>query len=464
MARKLIVPLDGSELAEAALPWAAHLARIHGFSVVLARAIRWPVMAASPMGGDYLTPQMYGDILAAERGEATDYLDRVRGRLARDGVAAEAAIREGDAADGILDLAAETDAYAIVMATHGRGGMTRVILGSVAERVLQQATVPVLLVRAGTAQEARQPALDRLLVPLDGSPLAELALELARDLAPTGGTLVLVRVEEPVVRAVGGGATAETVLDEVATQRVADQAEEYLRQLAGSIADGLEVVTEARVGPPADEILEATDAHYAGLLVMSTHGRTGPARWLLGSVADQIVRRFDGPVLLVSARALAARAVGSYSVGDIMTRDLATVRDDESLIVALRKLLRRRVSGLPVVDAAGDLVGVLSERDLLDWQARLVDVLGKQQELTPGAYAEHLEKELVRQVMSRPATTIEVDAPLNAVIRSLRERHVRRLPVTHEGRLVGIVSRADVLKAMASHWQAVRGEGPASER
>jgi CBS domain-containing protein len=266
-------------------------------------------------------------------------------------------------------------------------------------------------------------------------------------------------VEEPVVRAVGSTATLATVLDESATQGLVDRAEEYLRQRAGSIENGLTIVTEARVGTPVDEILAAADAHYAGLIVMSTHGRTGPARWVLGSVADQIVRRFDGPVLLVSTRALAARVVGAYSVGDVMTRDLATVRDDESLLVALRKLLLRQVSGLPVVDAAGELVGVLSEQDLLDWQARLADLVDKQQEVAPAAYAQHLEQESVRQIMSKPATTIDVAEPLSSAIRLFRERRLRRLPVTRDGRLVGIVTRADVLKAMASHWQAVTGEG-----
>jgi CBS domain-containing protein len=80
-------------------------------------------------------------------------------------------------------------------------------------------------------------------------------------------------------------------------------------------------------------------------------------------VADAVVRHADRPVLLVSARALVARALDAWTVGDVMTCDLATLRDDEPLSVAPCKLLRRRVSGAPVVDAEGNLVGILSETE-----------------------------------------------------------------------------------------------------
>jgi len=86
----------------------------------------------------------------------------------------------------------------------------------------------------------------------------------------------------------------------------------------------------------------------------------GVTGWLLGSVADEVVRNGDRPVLLVSARALAARTTGQMSVGDVMTRNVMTLREDEALVVALRKLVRQRASGAPVLDAEGHLVGVLS--------------------------------------------------------------------------------------------------------
>ena len=125
-------------------------------------------------------------------------------------------------------------------------------------------------------------------------------------------------------------------------------------------------------------------------MVMATHGHTGASRVLLGSVADRVVRHAELPIFLVSARALAARAVGPRTVRELMTRDLATLRDDESIGAALRKLLRRRVSGAPVVDAAGKLVGVISEHDLLEWQAaeleRLTRDPGIDLRSSPGAW------------------------------------------------------------------------------
>ena len=96
----------------------------------------------------------------------------------------------------MLDIADETGADLIVMATHGRGGLPRLVLGSFASYVVQHATVPVMLVRPGATGTAPAPAFDHLLVPLDGSMLAEHALEYAAGVAQSGATLVLLRVEE----------------------------------------------------------------------------------------------------------------------------------------------------------------------------------------------------------------------------------------------------------------------------
>ena len=171
-------------------------------------------------------------------------------------------------------------------------------------------------------------------------------------------------------------------------------------------------------------------------------------------MADHVVRRSERPVLLVSARALAARVTGPFAVRDVMTREPATVQEDEPLVAVLRKLLRRGVSGAPVVNAAGELVGVISEHDLLEWQANLVDALARRSTVAPAEYARRLETETARQMMSQPPTTIDEAAPLSAAIRLFRERRLRRLPVTRDGRLVGILSRADVLKAMVSQWES----------
>lgn len=463
MSKPLLVTLDGSALGETVLPWAVYLARARKLSLVLARAVAWPLVLGDGMAGSYLTPEMYDEVLAAERQAATEYLEAVRQRLASEGPDVEIAVRAGEPAEALLDLADELGAYAIAMTTHGRGGLARVVLGSVAERVLQHTTRPILLVRAGTAQPGRDPSLDRILVPLDGSLLAERSLDVARELGTDGTTLMLVRVVAPLRRVTSAVVTAMAV-DEDATRRAVTRADEYLAR----VKRGLDQVqrpsqTRVRLGATnqGDEILAEAREADADLIVMATHGRTGPDRWLLGSVADHVVRRSELPVLLVSARALAARVVGAFTAGDVMTREPATVRDDEPLSVVLRKLLRRRVSGAPVVNAAGDLVGVVSEHDLLGWHARLAETVASAAMPAPAEYARRLDHDTVNRIMSQPPVTIEQSAPLSAAIGIFQQRKLRRLPVMHAGRLVGILSRADVLRAMTTQWESTSAKPPA---
>jgi len=111
------------------------------------------------------------------------------------------------------------------------------------------------------------------------------------------------------------------------------------------------------------------------------------------------------------------------------------------------------------VDADGNLVGIISEYDLLGWQARLMDALAKDPALEPAEYARRLETGRVQELMSGPATTIDEAAPLSAALHMFLERGFRRLPVTRDGRLVGVLARADLLKAMAEQWAATAGRG-----
>jgi nucleotide-binding universal stress UspA family protein/predicted transcriptional regulator len=333
------------------------------------------------------------------------------------------------------------------------------VRGSVAEQILQQATLPVLMVPAGAAQASPPAELRRLLVPLDGSPLAERALETARELAPAGGTIRLLAVVEVAERTVHSPEAEVQIVDEAATRAIVERTRAYLDNLRLSLgATRFTVETDVLCGKAGPEILASANAQAADLIVMATHGRTGTARWWLGSVADEVVRHAHQPVFLVSARTLAARAVGDFTVHDLMTRDLMTVRDDEPLIGALRKLLRRRISGAPVVDADGNLVGVLSEYDLLRWQESTMKALAKQPGVASVEYGRLLETAAVRDVMARRPLTFDEGAPMSAALRMLLEHRVRRLPVVNLGKLVGVLARADVLKAMSEQWAETAGK------
>ena len=250
----------------------------------------------------------------------------------------------------------------------------------------------------------------------------------------------------------------ELIVDEVATSEAEAEARRYLERLSKSLEeDGVRSEYQVVRGRPSSEIVASTQKSAVDGIVMTTHGRTGPKRWLIGSVADEVFRTSDLPVLLISARTAAAEIIGRFSVGNVMTRNVEVIQESESVISALRKLLRRHVSGAPVTNPKGELVGVLSERDLLAWHMEEVGSLSKDPtNLDEARYAKDMEVATVGQVMTQPAVSIDVGAKLNAAIHLLCERDLRRLPVTDEGRLVGIVSRADVLKGMAEQWRATQ--------
>jgi nucleotide-binding universal stress UspA family protein len=464
--KTVLVPLDGSEVSEASLPWAVKLARDRGLTLTLCRVADYPHFGAGSWPEEAMDFETYDQVLVAEQEEAELYLNGVRKRLAETGLTVETVVRYGSPSVALLDLADELSAAAIVIASHGRSGFKRFMLGSVAMQLVSHTAVPVFLVRATMPEQRRAAALNRLLVPLDGSALAGRALDVAREIAPPGATLVLVRVVPwPGSFVVDGD--AERARDAEATAYGVNLATAYLDRVAAPLReDGLTVETQVIVS----ETKGAVSRHLAvsavtwdvDAIVMSTHGRGGVTGWLLGSVADEVVRNVDRPVLLVSARALAARTTGQVCMGDVMTRDVVTLRDDESLLVALRKLVRRRASGAPVLDADGRLVGVLSQRDVLAWHERTAKALAEQAVADPDEYLGRLRTEPVRTVMTTSPTSIHESASLQAAMALLRERGIHRLPVTRDGRVVGIVTGSDLLLAMLTSIEAAhesdRGE------
>jgi len=340
------------------------------------------------------------------------------------------------------------------MASHGRGGVARLVLGSVAERLIHNSTVPVVLVKA--TDPVRVPALQRILVALDGSSFAELGLEHAREIAGAETTLVLLRVVEPVLEAVGADPSVFLV-DEAATSGAQSEAAAYLeKEVATLKAHGVAAESQVSRGRPSTEILRVAKESSTDAIVMATHGFTGPTRLLMGSVADEVARHADQTLFLLSVRMAAARLAGDRAVRDLMTRDGEVIRDDEPVVVALRKLLRRRISGAPVVSQNGELQGVISEQDLLTWHRELTEELARDDSrLNSAEYLNVIQSTTVGKLVSRPAISIEENAEISAETRLLTERQIQRLPVTQDGRLVGIISRADILKGMAAHWEAV---------
>jgi nucleotide-binding universal stress UspA family protein len=209
----------------------------------------------------------------------------------------------GQPAAQIVAVAAERGDAIVVMSSHGRGALGRAIFGSVADRVAHTATVPVLIVRPDKdALAAGAVLFRRIIVPLDGSELAEAALPEAATLAKhLGAPIHLVRAVDPTtwMPYAAGGEPAPAISPDVTT-RIIDQAREEASQSLASAAaklGGVQVTQQVLEGSPFFAIADVLQP--GDLLVMTSHGRSGVQRWLMGSVAEKLVREAPVPVMIV---------------------------------------------------------------------------------------------------------------------------------------------------------------------
>lgn len=283
----ILVPLDRSERAERALPVAERLAAAFGGTLLLAH-VSEPVATLRDFPGPAIAPHVYTELSQIEDQLAHEYLDRVSAEVRGRGLRVATRALHGQPAVELLDLEEREQVDLVVMASHGYGGVERFAFGSVADRILRHGKAPVLVVRPW-GDERRYAHLARALVPLDGSTAAETALPLARALAGDPvHSITLLRVVDPELPA------GET-----------EQARRYLQatreQLVGQL-DGRGCAVESLVlyGAAAEQILERS-AQEGDLVILSTHGRSGPERWVLGSVADRVLQAARVPVLLVRA-------------------------------------------------------------------------------------------------------------------------------------------------------------------
>ncbi len=280
MFQKILVPLDGSVLAEKALPLASAIARVHGSTLCLARIVPYfAVLAADPL--------LYDEVNRLSEEDALGYLHHVEQALPSD-VPTEVVAEIGSAAEGVLDLSKKRRADLIVLCSHGRSGMSRLVFGSVAERILSQADVPTVIINARC--EPWDESSKRILVPLDGSQLAEQALGPARALADAlpaqlhllnAVTSAHIRLETPSMAAVFAD------LEE----REMDEAKAYLSEQAELTGlDGVMTAVELAADGAAEAITSYASREKIDMIVMSSHGRSGISRWVYGSVAEKVLR------------------------------------------------------------------------------------------------------------------------------------------------------------------------------
>lgn len=300
---RLLVPLDGSELAEEALPVAIALAQRAGTSgtILLAQIRR-------------ITPILYSvgnqfDVRPENLSESDAYLAEMGEASLAQGVPAEVLKTQGDAALGIVDLAEEHYADLILLVTHAREGLSRLVHGSVTERVLHAAKMPVLLLKHGepSSRVFAPGQSPHLLVPLDGSALAESVLPLASALARlVGAPVTLVRSLDmsDLTLTERGRAGAATAAISASIPAERQEAEQYLEQIQHRLqVQGLAATSLVTEGGAAQDIAAQAktleEAGQAVLIVLATHGRSGLGRWLYGSVAGAVLHLADVPLLVL---------------------------------------------------------------------------------------------------------------------------------------------------------------------
>lgn len=299
----IMVPLDGSSLAEHALPSAVALARRSGATVHLVRV--HDALAAN------VDARHFPDVDDAIRDEERSYIQHVAGRLGAAGVAGHGVVVDGAPVTALGEYAAGRRVDLIVMTTHGRTGVSRAWVGSVADGVMRGSGVPVLMIRpgGGTVDVRRDRVFTGILVPLDGSARAEAVLDPAVRVAETcGASVTLLHVVEPaaLVPQPLGFTWTQMAIDRGQVEQTADLAEEHLRAVAERLRlqhAGLVVRTEVHAFEhTAAGILERAHSPDFDLVAMTTQGR-GASRLLLGSIADKVLRGTAQPLLLLRAGA-----------------------------------------------------------------------------------------------------------------------------------------------------------------
>ncbi len=313
MFRRVLVPLDGSELAEAVFPYAKELAGCLGTEVVLLHIANPTLREYEPMTKAYVEHAADRIRRAAEEAQRKAQVKnpkpvRVHGELAN-----------GYPADEILRYADENDVGLILIARHGRSGKVRWAIGSVADKIMRSAKEPVWLVPAG---EPDQIPFDQwptrtIVAPLDGSELAESVLPQLETLSGLGArdqvTVAMLRVcEPPAMPTYYTPELSEVPLSwgqyaQQETNRCKQSSTDYLANLEGRYkAAGVNIRSEVVVGKASDEVINFVKRNPYTIVVMATHGRSGLSRLVYGSVAASVLVGVTNPILMVKPTAKVA--------------------------------------------------------------------------------------------------------------------------------------------------------------
>lgn len=298
MYEKILVPLDGSELAEVALPYAGELAGRLGSEVTLIHVCESTEEQYHNMHQIYIQKMT---------GVTKQLIKKYIEKSGAASITVKGELLNGHPAEQILDFAEKEGVDLIVIATQGRSGIQRWVLGSVADKVVNATKQPVLLIRAMGVHhhEFEEVKTNRIFLTLDGSKESEAVIPYIHELATRlKCEVILLRVvppPSPVITIPGETMQIPYTPAQVELWKV--EAAAYLEKMADEFKNRhIKVSSEVRVGDSAQEIITAADEGKADVVAMSTHGRSGIRRWALGSTADRVLRGGNTSLFLVRAQ------------------------------------------------------------------------------------------------------------------------------------------------------------------
>ncbi len=296
MFEHILVPLDGSELAECVLPHTVAMGQALGGRVTLLRVAE---------SGSVRTPTVDAFGWHIYKAEASTYLETVAARLQREsGLETQTIVREGRPAESILKFAATENVDLIILSSHGRSGLSRWNISSVVQKIVWQAYLPVMIVRAYQAAPADLASFRyrKLMVPLDGSLRAEYVLPLAVALARFHQAELLLThvVARPTLACVSTPEAEDLMLTERLTERNRLSAARYLEEHCTRLSADVSVKSRLVVsGDVATTLHEIVDEEGVDLVVLCAHGHSARTRWPYGNIVASFIAYGTTPLLIV---------------------------------------------------------------------------------------------------------------------------------------------------------------------
>lgn len=291
--KRILVPVDFSEGSVDAFNLAVYFTKERDSKIILTHIISEPQITDPVYSSEYFTPSIIADLKdELEEKIKSEYIGNRKNDI---GIV----IRRGYPPSEIVSLINENDADLVIMGTHGRKGLTHMLLGSVTEKIIRVSKIPVITLKLGHVASPESYRIKKILVPYDFSELSEKSFHLAGEIAPFyEAEIDLVYVNQPITYY--PYYLSENYSEENVLERLDEEIKEKLDALAGKVENkNIKINTFIRRGDPYEKIIELADESSANLIVMGTHGRSGLAHVVIGSVAERVIRASNIPVMTI---------------------------------------------------------------------------------------------------------------------------------------------------------------------